>query len=197
VGTWGFGAGVTFARSTAAAYSGTASGLITLTNTAAFSGINNLSYRNPATAGLSYTASTYAQLNTGTAFTYSVVLFFYNAGGSILSTAASTATTLGTSWERKSVTATAPANTASVGMQIRRNTALTGTASFYVDAVLVEESASALPYFDGTYADTYTGYTLTAQGWNGTANDSTSTATWGLNSSFVTGSTLDTIYALS
>jgi len=175
---WDAGAGVTLARSTAATYSGTASGLITLTNTVANSGINNLSNRSAATAGLSYTASTYAQLNTGTAFTYSVVLFFYDAGGSILSTAASTATTLGSSWERKTVTATAPANTVTVGMQIRRNTALTGTASFYVDAIMIEQTASALPYFDGTYVDNYTGYGLNSKAWNGTANASTSTATW-------------------
>jgi len=194
---WNGGAGVTLARSTAAAYSGNASGLVTLTNTVAFSGINNLSYRDPATAGLSYTASTYAKLDTGTAFTYSVVLFFYNAGGSILSTAASTATTLGTSWERKTVTATAPANTVTVGMQIRRNTALTGTASFYIDAMMVEQTASALPYFDGTYDDPYTDYTLTFQAWNGVANNSSSTTVWGLNSSG-TGSALgDSTYGLA
>lgn len=194
---WNGGTGVTLARSTVEAYSGTASGLITLTNTVANSGINNLSYRSAATAGLSYTASTYAKLDTGTAFTYSIVLFFYDAGGSILSTGASTATTLGTSWERKTVTATSPANTATVGVQIRRNTALTGTASFYVDAIMVEQAASALPYFDGTYADAYTSYTLTYQAWNGTANTSTSTTVWGLNSSG-TGSALgDTTYGLA
>lgn len=182
---WSAGAGVTLARSTVEAYSGTASGLITLTNTVAFSGINNLSNRSAATAGLSYTASTYAKLDTGTAFTYSVVLFFYDAGGTILSTAASTATTLGSSWERKTVTATAPANTATVGMVIRRNSVLVGTASFYVDGIIIEQASSALPYFDGTYADAYTGYTLESQIWNGTADASTSTATWGLDSSFV------------
>ncbi len=48
-----------------------------------------------------------------------------------------------------------------------------------------EQASSALPYFDGTYADAYTGYTLTQQQWNGTANASTSTATWGLNSSYI------------
>jgi hypothetical protein len=54
-----------------------------------------------------------------------------------------------------------------------------------VDAALFEQSSTLLPYFDGTYADTYTGYTLTEQAWNGTADASTSTATWGLTSSFV------------
>ena len=55
----------------------------------------------------------------------------------------------------------------------------------YFDAALGEQTSSALPYFDGTYQDAYTGYTLTDDRWNGTADASTSTATWGLTSSFV------------
>jgi hypothetical protein len=57
--------------------------------------------------------------------------------------------------------------------------------TFEMDSVLTETGSSLLPYFDGTYASTYTGYTLTAQQWNGTANASSSTATWGLTSSYV------------
>jgi len=175
---WGVDAVTTLARSTAQFYSGTASGLATITNNTGAAGINNLSARNPATAGLSYTASAYVRLNTGTAFPYYVALYFYDAAGSILSAPSATATTMGSAWERKSVTATAPANTVSVGLGVFRSTALTGTCSFYVDAIMVEQSSSALPYFDGTYADTYTGYTLNTQSWNGTANASTSTTSW-------------------
>ena len=62
---------------------------------------------------------------------------------------------------------------------------------------MVEQASSALPYFDGTYADTYTGYTLTYQAWNGVADTSTSTTVWGLNSSG-TGSPLnDSTYGLA
>jgi hypothetical protein len=56
---------------------------------------------------------------------------------------------------------------------------------------MLETGSTLLPYFDGTYADTYSGYTLTSQAWTGTADASTSTATWGLTSSYVAGSELD------
>ena len=193
--TWNASAGFTLARNITTSYSGTASGLATMTNPAADSGINNLSNRSPATAGLSYTASAYVKLDAGTPFEYFVRIFFYDAVG-ILSATKSTQTTMGTAWERKSVTVTAPVGTVTVGVQIGRRFALTGTASFYVDAIMVEQASSALPYFDGTYADTYTGYTLTEQAWNGTANASTSTASWGLSSSYV-GTPMDSNYALT
>jgi hypothetical protein len=191
---WGVDAGVTLTRSTADFYSGAASAL--LSNTIAGQGINNLGNRQSASAGLSYTASAYIKKASGVNFDYSIRLFFYDAGGSILSAPLSGTYTIGAGWERQSVTATAPANTTTIGMQVlRRNFA--GAANFYVDALLIEAAASALPYFDGTYAEPYTGYTLTAQGWNGTANASTSTATWGLNSSD-TGSPLgDSTYGLA
>jgi len=96
------------------------------------------------------------------------------------------------------VTATTPALTASVDVVIfcqLNNGSLSNIT--YVDAVLIEQASSALPYFDGTYADAYSGYTLTFQAWNGTANTSTSTTVWGLNTSG-TGSALgDTTYGLA
>ena len=81
---------------------------------------------------------------------------------------------------------------------IRLNNGATNSASniVYFDAVLFEVASSLLPYFDGTYADTYTGYTLESQAWNGTADASTSTAVWGLTSSYV-GTPMDSDYALS
>lgn len=173
---WGVSASTTLARSTLEAYSGASSGLVTFTNTAAASGINNLGSRGPATAGLSYTGSCYAKMGTGTAFTYWIRLFFYDIGGNILSAPLSTITALGTNWERKSLTAIAPANTATVGIQIARDTALTGTASCYLDAILVEQASSALPYFDGSFSDPYEQYNLQSQSWTGTANASTSVA---------------------
>ena len=67
----------------------------------------------------------------------------------------------------------------------------------YLDAVMVEQASSALPYFDGTNKNDYTGYTLTYQAWNGVANASSSTTVWGLNSSG-TGSPLnDSTYGLA
>jgi hypothetical protein len=86
---------------------------------------------------------------------------------------------------RLSVTGTFPADTTTVLMRLNNGATNSATNVVYWDAILLETGSSLLPYFDGTYADTYTGYTLTEQAWNGTANASTSTATWGLTSSYV------------
>jgi hypothetical protein len=176
---WSVDAPITFVRSTADFYVGTASALATITNSTEAVGINNFDGRNPASAGLSYTLSGYFKLNSGTAFPYYVALFFFDAANNVLSSPQSTTTTIGSAWERKSVTATAPANTATVALGIIRTTALpAGTCSFYCDAIMIEQAASSLPYFDGTYVDNYTGYGLNSKTWNGTADASTSTATW-------------------
>lgn len=195
---WAFDATVTFVRSTADFYVGTASALATITNSTGAVGINNFSGKNNATPGLSYTLSGYFKLNSGTPFTYYVALFFFDAANNVLSAPQSTTTTIGSAWERKSVTATAPANTTKVALGIIRPTALpAATCSFYCDAILIEQASSALPYFDGTYAEPYTGNTLLTQTWSGTANGSTSTTVWGLNSS-LTGSPLnDSTYGLA
>jgi hypothetical protein len=98
---------------------------------------------------------------------------------------------------RLSVTGTAPANTTRCRIYVTTSSNATIGDTHQFDSVLVETGSSALPYFDGTYADPYTGYTLITQGWNGTANASTSTATWGLDSS-ETGSPLnDSTYGLA
>ena len=81
-------------------------------------------------------------------------------------------------------------------LSVIRNTAGAGSI-WFADAIMFEQASTALPYFDGAYDDPYTGYTLTYQAWNGTANTSTSTTVWGLNSSG-TGSALgDTTYGLA
>jgi hypothetical protein len=93
-------------------------------------------------------------------------------------------------WQRRTFTATSPANAFSVRLYFGQTSGGTTGQRFLLDAVLVEATSSALPYFDGRYADTYTGYELQSQSWSGTANASTSTATWGLTSSLF-GSQLD------
>ena len=138
------------------------------------------------TAGLSYSASMYVKAQTGTMSHWNYMRWL-NSGGTVIRNDAfiSTATT---AWQRFSQTQTAP-----VGAVTLRLMTLSGAASatdWYTDTIMVEQNSSILPYFDGTYAEPYTGYTLTEQAWNGTANASTSTATWGLTSSFV-GSELD------
>ena len=107
-------------------------------------------------------------------------------GGTATQTAVSSsgATLVAGSWVRASVTRNI--TVAGTMVLVCR---LTGTLStavgqvVYLDSSLGEFASSALPYFDGTYAETYTGYTLTEQAWTGTADASTSTATWAETSS--------------
>jgi hypothetical protein len=190
--------GSSLARSTAQAYLGSAScaGSTAGTGGNLIFGTMASSSRVAATAGITYTGSLYVK-SAAVQRTAYARLIFYNAGGTTLSTTNGTsANTSTTAWSRYTVTATAPVNTATVLLQIVILSTGT-TETHYIDALLLEASASALSYFDGTYVDPYTGYTLTYQAWDGTANTSTSTTVWGLNSSG-TGSALgDTTYGLA
>ena len=179
----------TLARITTASYSGTACARLTVTS----AGDTNARIGAAGTgtaigSGVTITASCYVYNFAGNNRNHNIQMRALNSGGTLITAFNGTATTVnvGAGWTRLSVTATTPALTASVQTQIfcqLNNPSLSNVT--YVDAVLIEEASSALPYFDGTYADTYTGYTLQSQGWSGTADASTSTATWGLDSSFV------------
>jgi hypothetical protein len=175
-------------RITTASYIGTASAQLAVSSAGDLTARINTNVQPAVGSGVTITASCYVYNFAGNNRQHRISLRALNSGGSLITAFNGTATTIdvGAGWTRLSVTATTPALTASVQTQIfcQLNN---GSASnvTYVDAVLLEEASSALPYFDGTYADTYTGYTLTEQAWNGTANASTSTATWGLTSSFV------------
>jgi len=144
------------------------------------------------TAGNSYTISGYMKVPTGneTMIAGARALFFNSSNVQIGSffTGTTSSLTNTSGWVRFSVTATAPTNSSYVRAYFGQTAGGTSGQKFLVDAVLVEQSSLALPYFDGTYADTYTGYTLTEQAWTGTADASTSTAIWGLNSSLITSS---------
>jgi hypothetical protein len=148
------------------------------------------------TPGNTYTISGYMKVPAGneTMTAGARCIFLTNAGAIVGSFVTGTTASLTSSsgWVRFSVTAVAPATAQFVRAYFGQTSGATAGQKFLVDAVLVEETASALPYFDGTYADPYAGYTLTAQGWGGSADASTSTATWGLTSSFV-GSELDDV----
>jgi hypothetical protein len=198
---WGGGgtASTALARTTAQVYSGTASLQCTATLAgnirAYFSGttgsaVGTGATRIPVTAGQTYTFSAYTKAAT-TGRLVDILVEYYNSSDVLISTPETTEATNSTSaWTRTlTLTSTAPVGAVTCVPSIR----ILGAAIsevHYIDGVLFEQSSTLLPYFDGTYADTYTGYTLTSQGWSGTANASTSTATWGLTSSFV-GSELD------
>jgi hypothetical protein len=179
-----FAIGAALTRITTASYIGTACAQMAVTDAA------NLSARmtfdpNPAVGpGVTITASCYVYNYAGNNRQHLIQLRCFNAAGAVITGINGTTTTVnvGSGWTRLDVTGTTPALTASVDIVIfcqLNNGSLSNVT--YVDAVLIEATASALPYFDGTYAQPYTGYTLISQAWNGTANASTSTATWGQN----------------
>jgi hypothetical protein len=153
-----------------------------------------------AIAGVTYTGSVYLKNTAGNNRQMNVSLRYVNSGGVTISEIFGTAqsTTVGGAWTRFTVTGLAPALTTNADLLIYPNTTNASLTNVTLaDAALVEVSGSALPYFDGTYKDAYTGYTLTYQAWNGTADTSTSTTVWGLNTSG-TGSALgDTTYGLA
>jgi hypothetical protein len=181
---WSAFAGASVVRSTAQSFNGTSSALIT-TNTTAFCGIF-ASRIYEATAGKTFTCSGYVRNMSGSTRNHRLNIDWYN-GFTFISSSGPNLISLAVAdgWVRFIVTGTAPAGTTNAIPVFRVSDGTTAGWTTAVDAVLFEEASSALPYFDGTYADTYTGYTLTSQGWSGTADASTSTATWGLTSSFV------------
>jgi hypothetical protein len=171
--------GSSLARSTAQAYLGSAScaGSTGGTGGNLIFGTMASSSRIAATAGTVYTGSLYARSAAVSRTAYARLLFYDAAGTGLSTTNGTSAATSTTAWSRYTVTATAPANTATVLLQIVIQGTST-TETHYIDGLLLEAAASALPYFDGTYVDNYTGYGLNSKTWNGTANASTSTATW-------------------
>jgi hypothetical protein len=138
-------------------------------------------------AGRTYTASAWVYTPaTNTADTnFSVSLFFNNGVGYTGANTSTPVTVTRGTWTRISTTATVPAGYFMALPRFNSSTTLAVGQIVYFDACLLEESATALPYFDGSFADPYTGYTLTYQQWASTANASTSTTKWGLTSTFI------------
>jgi len=195
--TGGGGASASVARSTAQQYIGSASLAVTSgVNGTARAFCQNVAPRIAVTAGTSYTFSAYTKSPTSARLVDFLVSWYDNSGTYLSDTESADFTNTTTGWTRITYTVTAIANSFSCTPSIRFFNTVTGEVN-YIDAVLVEQASSALPYFDGTYADAYSGYTLTEQAWNGTVDASISTATWGLNSSFILGGELDSDKALS
>jgi hypothetical protein len=146
-------------------------------------------------SGTTYTASCYVKNTAGLSRSMFVRIVW---SGSSESTGTVVTVPVGSNWTRISVTATAPNSGSATLYFVTSDSGSVETSELaLIDAVLLEVASSVLPYFDGTYDDPYTGYTLTFQAWNGTANTSTSTTVWGLNSSG-TGSALgDSTYGLA
>jgi hypothetical protein len=192
-------AAVTLTRITSASYVGTA--CLQMSSPTAGDVTARTAYEpnTPISAGVVVTASAYVYNFAGNDRQHQIQIRCFNSAGSVIVGLSGDLTTVnvGSGWTRLTVTGTTPALTDNIDIVVfcqANNTSLSNVT--YVDAIMVEQASSALPYFDGTYADTYTGYTLESQAWNGTANASTSTAVWGLSSSYV-GTPMDSDYALS
>jgi hypothetical protein len=131
----------------------------------------------PASPGLSYSAQVYVQEITGAGDNITVGLRFLNAGGGTISEALSTtAVPYGLDvWVRRGNIAVAPANTASVKMVLGANT----NGGFF-DGALLEQSATAGNYFDGTTVQAGYSYSWTSAAHNSTSIEVPPTAPNGL-----------------
>ena len=141
-----------------------------------------------ATAGKTYTGSVYLKNTAGNNRNMRVSFRWANSGGTIIGENYGTAqsTVVGGDWVRCAVTATAPATTFSADLLIYSQHTNGSVSNIAIaDGAMVEETSTLRPYFDGSTAETYSGYTLTAQAWTGTANASTSVTHWGLTSTYV------------
>jgi hypothetical protein len=142
-------------------------------------GAYNRVYTGPAgdaTAGTTYTASGYGRTEESGRTGKVMIRFFDSGGNTLQSTDGTTSSYTASTWQRFSVTATAPPGTAKVGMALywdAGNTASSGQVC-YADGFLIETGSSLLTYFpNGTQlADPNIGIT-----WAGTAHASASTWT--------------------
>lgn len=125
----------------------------------------------PAAPGQTWTLSFYTYAVSAGA-TYAAELQWMTSGGSVISSVSGTNTSYAAgAWTRVSITATAPANTAYVRLLGIPTVGGGSGTTFYVDGILVEQSAALGTYFDGSGA--YSGPTSAAL-WQGTAFNSVS-----------------------
>ena len=179
------GAGTTISQITTDAYTGSAC-LQVSTGTVTSSGASTLTTtgnRTPVTAGLPYYLSAWVKVPTGQpSCSLRLRTNEYQADGTQNAAQVSSTTVVSDTngWVRLSFADTPTGGaTPTVTMSFRVEIITSVARTYLVDAVLFEQSSTLLPYFDGTYADTYTDYALTSQGWSGTAHGSASTAVWG------------------
>lgn len=153
--------------STAQAYVGSASGLLTASGSA-----NCGVYTTAAsvTAGAQYTASIYIR-DINTAVSYRASIDWKDSGSTALGSNNGTVTAISSGgWTRVSVSGTAPAGAAIANVIFRSSTIPAAGKQVYFDAALFEMSAALGTYFDGSTAASGD-FTFA---WSGTANASTS-----------------------
>jgi prepilin-type N-terminal cleavage/methylation domain-containing protein len=120
----------------------------------------------PVTAGQSYTLSSYVRSSI-TGSTGVIIIWMSSTGTTVTENASTGISQTANTWARRSVTATAPAGTATARLQAYAPTGL-GVANATIDAtgMMFVESSSLANYADGDSTDWI---------WNGTPHASTST----------------------
>lgn len=171
---WSADTGFSIARSTALAWTGTASLLVTATtNTTGDLGAWQ-STRQATTPGATYTYSFYARRGTGSRNARVKFRFFDAASGgnSILDVAPSYTTLSSGAWTRVSYSVVAPMGGTWVGINFDLSSGAVND-TVYVDGFLFENSATLNAYFDGSTATSGV-YPFERHWWTGTANASVS-----------------------
>ena len=159
------GTGTTITRITTDSYSGSACLQVTtgtVANSAAIT-LSSSGNRTPVTAGLPYYLSAWVKVPSGQpSCSLRLRTNEYQADGTQNAAQVSSTTVVNDTdgWVRLSFADTPTGGaTPTVTMSFRIEITTSVARTYLVDAVLFEQSSTLLPYFDGTYADTYTGYT--------------------------------------
>jgi len=173
---WTGTAGATLTRTTAKALYGSSSIISNRTSTtgALVVGFNP---RLAVSAGLPYTFSAYFFRDYATTRITQLRTQWFDAASVLIGSTIIVGQTVPpiNTWGRLSTTQTAPAGAVTVYFDVLVNGALVGE-NVWLDGMLLEQSAALNSYFDGSLADSYTNYQLVTTAWNGTAQNSTSTA---------------------
>ena len=129
-------------RSTSQSYSGAASAFVRYLASQPRYYYTDIS----VTAGLPYTASAYAK-HSATSSTFLVAIDWRDSGGSSISEDSGTSVAVSTAgWTRASVTATAPVGAVAARVGVYNQS------DIYIDAVLLEQSATLGDYLEGSVA---------------------------------------------
>ena len=141
-GGWEALGGATVSRVTGIAYHGSASLRVVTTGATQGTRTSASGRASNATGGGQWTGSVYLRAASGSPVVR-VRLEWFNASGSSLGLSAQyTDATLNTSWQRVSVTASAPADCRSVAIRVQQQS--TSGATWYLDAAMLETMYSAL-----------------------------------------------------
>jgi hypothetical protein len=168
---WSSGQTGGVAQSNTFAYVGTYSGKTIITG----SDTNIATWNTPIISGTTYTYSTYTYVPTGSPFAGRTLGITLEGAGVTASNVTTTSATLvAGSWARSSIIFTATSTATFFFVHRYSGAVVANTSTIYTDGVLLEQSSALDFYFSGA-ASAAGNFTYA---WTGTANASTSTATF-------------------